>query len=496
MTLVLRYSARSDRGLVRSNNEDSVYAGPRLLALADGMGGHAAGEVASQLVIAALAPLDDDTPAGDLLSKLNEAVQNGNTAIASHVEAEPDLDGMGTTLTAILFAGNRLGLVHIGDSRCYLLRDDELTQITKDDTFVQTLVDEGRITAEEAHSHPQRSLIMRALTGHEVEPTLIMREARAGDRYLLCSDGLSDPVSQETIAEALQIPDVNDSADRLVELALRGGGPDNVTVVVADVVDFDYEQTQPIVAGAVSGDDDRLVLPPDTAAGRASAINQRQSNAKRIVPQPEPTIRRPASRRRMMMAAVLILLAALAGLGIGRAVVRNNYYVTAHEGVVSIMRGVQGSILGVAMAEPYLLGCLNGRNELSQISYGQSVDNLHCDLMQLSDLRPSERAQVEAGLPGGSLDKAIEQMRQLARTSLLPPCPPAAPPTPTPVPKPAPKPGPPGSAVPAAPPAPGTKPVPVPRAPATSTPAPPRPAPVTTLPAPPPKPGTDCRVTA
>ena len=299
-----------------------------------------------------------------------------------------------------------------------------------------------------------------------------------------------------TIAEALQIPDVNDSADRLVELALRGGGPDNVTVVVADVVDFDYEQTQPIVAGAVSGDDDRLVLPPDTAAGRASAINQRQSNAKRIVPQPEPTIRRPASRRRMMMAAVLILLAVLAGLGIGRAVVRNNYYVTAHEGVVSIMRGVQGSILGVAMAEPYLLGCLNGRNELSQISYGQSVDNLHCDLMQLSDLRPSERAQVEAGLPDGSLDKAIEQMRQLARTSLLPPCPPAAPPTPTPAPKPAPKPGPPGSAVPAAPPAPGAKPVPVPRAPATSTPAPPPRAPVTTLPAPPPKPGTDCRVTA
>ena len=230
MTLVLRYAARSDRGLVRANNEDSVYAGARLLALADGMGGHAAGEVASQLVIAALAHLDDDEPGGDLLSKLDAAVREGNSAIAAHVEADPELDGMGTTLTAILFAGNRLGLVHIGDSRGYLLRDGELTQITKDDTFVQSLVDEGRITAEEAHSHPQRSLIMRALTGHEVEPTLIMREARAGDRYLLCSDGLSDPVSHETILEALQIPDVAESADRLIELALRGGGPDNVTV--------------------------------------------------------------------------------------------------------------------------------------------------------------------------------------------------------------------------------------------------------------------------
>ena len=160
-------------------------------------------------------------------------------------------------------------------------RDGELAQITKDDTFVQTLVDEGRITAEEAHSHPQRSLIMRALTGHEVEPTLIMREARAGDRYLLCSDGLSDPVSHETIQEAMQIPDVAESADRLIELALRGGGPDNVTVVVADVVDYDYGQTQPILAGAVSGDDDQP--PPDTAAGRASAFNPRRTEAKRVV---------------------------------------------------------------------------------------------------------------------------------------------------------------------------------------------------------------------
>ena len=254
MTLVLRYAARSDVGLVRSNNEDSVYAGARLLALADGMGGHAAGEVASQLVIAALAHLDDDEPGGDLLAKLDSAIHSGNSAIAAQVEMEPDLEGMGTTLTAILFAGNRIGMAHIGDSRGYLMRDGELTQITKDDTFVQTLVDDGRITKEEAHSHPQRSLIMRALTGHEVEPTLTMREVRLGDRYLLCSDGLSDPVSDETIQDALKIPDVTDSADRLIELALRGGGPDNVTVVVADVVDNDYGPTQPIIAGAVSGD--------------------------------------------------------------------------------------------------------------------------------------------------------------------------------------------------------------------------------------------------
>ncbi|NED63976.1 serine/threonine-protein phosphatase, partial [Streptomyces sp. SID10244] len=136
--------------------------------------------------------LDDDEPGGDLLAQLDRATHSGNAAIAAQVDHSPELEGMGTTLTAILFAGNRIGLCHIGDSRGYLYRDGQLTQITRDDTFVQTLVEEGRITPEQAHSHPQRSLIMRALTGQEVEPTLTIREARAGDRYLLCSDGLSD----------------------------------------------------------------------------------------------------------------------------------------------------------------------------------------------------------------------------------------------------------------------------------------------------------------
>ncbi|MCT7661263.1 PP2C family protein-serine/threonine phosphatase [Mycobacterium deserti] len=517
MTLVLRYAARSDRGLVRANNEDSVYAGARLLALADGMGGHAAGEVASQLVIAALAHLDDDEPGGDLLSKLDSAVREGNSAIAAHVEADPELDGMGTTLTAILFAGNRLGLVHIGDSRGYLLRDGELTQITKDDTFVQTLVDEGRITAEEAHSHPQRSLIMRALTGHEVEPTLIMREARAGDRYLLCSDGLSDPVSHDTILEALQIKDVAESADRLIELALRGGGPDNVTVVVADVIDYDYGQTQPILAGAVSGDDDQ-VAPPNTAAGRASAFNPRRNEPKRVVPQPEEPPRPPRSRRKMIIAAVLVLLVVLSGLAIGREIVRSNYYVTANDGAVAIMRGVPGSILGYPLQEPYRQGCLTAHNGLNLISPGQSPPG--CDLFRVGDLKQSERAQVDAGLPTGSEDEAIGQINKLAQDSLLPLCPKEspAPPRPTGVPhSPAPtnSPGVPNnpSATSSAPPAPETPRTVTPSASPTPTPAPPPgsqpPAPppspsppppppptVTALPPPPPEPGTNCREAA
>lgn len=508
MTLALRYAARSDRGLVRANNEDSVYAGARLLALADGMGGHAAGEVASQLVVAALAHLDDDEPGGDLLSKLEGAVRAGNQAIAAHVELEPELDGMGTTLTAILFADGRIGMAHIGDSRAYMMRDGELTQITKDDTFVQTLVDEGRITAEEAHSHPQRSLIMKALTGHEVEPALIMREAKVGDRYLLCSDGLSDPVSQETIAEAMQIPDVTDAADRLIELALRGGGPDNVTVVVADVVDYDYGQTQPILAGAVSGVDDDTI-PPNTAAGRASAFNPKRNQPKRVVTQPEEQ-RPPRSKRRMLIAAVVVLLVVVAGLTIAREIIRNNYYVSEQDDTVAIMRGVQTSFLGLSLQEPFLVGCLNARNELSLISFGQSKDPLDCEVLRLRDIRESERAQVAAGLPAGSLDDAIRQINELARTSLLPICalptrtptttpsptrPPAAPSTPPPssaTPRPA---GPPPSTSTSAAPPPAT---PGPQTPTSATAPPPPPRPtasptVTALPPPPPEPGTNCR---
>ena len=482
MTLALRYAARSDRGLVRANNEDSVYAGARLLALADGMGGHAAGEVASQLVIAHLAHLDDDEPGGDLLSKLDKAVHEGNSAIAREVEDNPELEGMGTTLTAILFAGDRLGLVHIGDSRGYLLRDGELAQITKDDTFVQTLVDEGRITAEEAHSHPQRSLIMRALTGHEVDPTLIMREARVGDRYLLCSDGLSDPVSHETILEALKLADVGESADRLIELALRGGGPDNVTVVVADVVEHDYGgQTQPILAGAVSGTDDDLA-PPNTSAGRASAITPRPAVAKKPVPEPEPPVK-PKSRRRNLIAAILLALVVLAGIGLGYRIIRGYYYVGAYGEDVAIMRGIQGSFLGIRLQEPYQLGCLNDRNELSQISYGQAGTALNCELMLLEDLRPSERAQVSAGLPAGSLENAIGQLRELARGSLLPVCTPPPPPA-----------------------RPATTPRPGPTAPSATSPTTPSSSVAAPVPTPPPapvavpvpqqKPGTDCRSAA
>ncbi|MHA6620287.1 PP2C family protein-serine/threonine phosphatase [Pseudonocardia sp. DLS-67] len=407
MTLVLRYSARSDRGLVRQNNQDAVYAGPRLLALADGMGGHAAGEVASSLVISALAPLDEDDPGDDLLAELRDATVEGNAAITRHVADAPDLEGMGTTLTAILFAGNRLGLVHIGDSRAYQLREGYLTQITKDDTFVQSLIDEGRITEEEAHTHPQRSLLLRAITGQEVDPSLTIREARPGDRYLLCSDGLCGVVSDETLAETLQAyRDPRECADRMIELALRGGGPDNITCIVADVVDIDFGEDAPIVGGSV-GDGSEDGPPPDSAAARASATTMTRTAPQRIVSQEAPTATRRKVRLRLVLAVVAVVVVLVGGGFLARMWVMQQYYVGADAEQVVIFQGVRGDVLGVPL-----------------YSVSERTD------IALDDLPETERSQVRDGI---LTDDGLGGARGLVdrlRGRMLEPCPPPLPPQP------------------------------------------------------------------
>jgi protein phosphatase len=251
MSLVLRFAAGSHKGMIREGNEDSGYAGPRLLAVADGMGGQAAGEVASSEVLSSIVELDEDAPGADPMAALQGAAERANDRLRVLVEADPSLEGMGTTLTALLWTGQTAGLIHIGDSRAYLLRDGVLTQITTDHTWVQRLVDEGRITEEEASTHPQRSLIMRALMGTgEVESDLSIREVHAGDRYLLCSDGLSGVVSHQTLEETLgSYYSPEQTIAELIELALRGGGPDNITCVVADVLDIgDVGEHEPVAA--------------------------------------------------------------------------------------------------------------------------------------------------------------------------------------------------------------------------------------------------------
>jgi serine/threonine protein phosphatase PrpC len=256
MTLELRYAVRSDVGLLREGNEDSAYAGPRLLAVADGMGGHAAGEVASALTIASMAELDREPPDDDMLQELADAVNAANSRLQDKILANPAVEGMGTTLTALLWSDGHAAVCHIGDSRGYLLRDGELYQITHDHTLVQSLVDEGRISADDVSTHPQRSLLLRALDGRSIaEPDLSVHDSQAGDRYLLCSDGLSGVVSDETLRDALSgIEDLDVVTRQLIELAIHGGGPDNITCIVADVVDQATSPlpptTTPILAGA------------------------------------------------------------------------------------------------------------------------------------------------------------------------------------------------------------------------------------------------------
>ncbi len=374
MTLALRFAARSHAGLLRTTNEDSVYAGPRLLAVADGMGGHAAGEVASAVAIATLAPLDEDAPGADLLAALKEAADSANLHLRDMVEADPALYGMGTTLVALLFAGSRLGLLHVGDSRCYLLRDGELAQITHDHTLVQALVDEGRISEADASTHPQRSVITRVLDGRsDVELDLSVREARVGDRYLVCSDGLTGPVgSLQTLREALTSADPQESVDLLVQLALRGGGPDNVTVIVADVVDEDLPAFSPVVAGAAA--EAPQEAPPGIANSAASRARVAEGRDTAPAPRaPAAPARRARRRTPFVVLGVLVLL--VAGSVLGWSYVRSQYYVGLDGDRVAVFRGVPGDLAGLPFHSVSILTSLT-KLDLSEIEQARLEDGI------------------------------------------------------------------------------------------------------------------------
>ena len=415
MTLALRFAARSHTGLLRTGNEDSVYAGPRLLAVADGMGGHAAGEVASAVAIAALAPLDEDAPGADLLGALQAAALRANEHLADMVDGDPALDGMGTTLTAILSAGNRLGLLHVGDSRCYLLRYGELSQITHDHTLVQTLVDEGRISEEEATTHPQRSMITRALDGRRtIELDLSVREVRAGDRYLLCSDGLTGPVgSLDTLKVALALADPQAAVDRLVQLALRGGGPDNVTVIVAEAVEtgaHDGLMTSPVVAGAAA--ESPQAPPPgiaDSAASRARTAEGRDTQPGASTPPAAGRRSRRPSRRTALVIA-LVVLVLLGGVGAGWAYVRSQYFVGLDGRSVAVFRGVRGHVAGLSLSS------VAGRTDVTED--------------RLSEL---DRDRLSDGIPAANRPDARRIVARLQNSMNQCQTPAPSPATPTPV---------------------------------------------------------------
>lgn len=438
--LKLHFTAASDRGLVRKNNEDSAYAGPYLLVLADGMGGHAAGEVASQLMVEHLEHLNRDPEDNDMLALLGGAANDANASIANHIKDHPETEGMGTTLTAMMFNGTQFGVCHVGDSRGYRLRDGKLTQITKDDTFVQSLVDEGKLDPSDVSSHPQKSLILKAYTGRSVEPTLFMLDAKPGDRLLLCSDGLSDPVTASTIEDALQQGTVEEAAQRLIELALRSGGPDNVTMVIAEVVESDEAPAEPVAVGALAGDTPEPTH-PDSAASRAAALERRpqviEPHTNQSAGQPretsaparlvaeeetadeEPDRRRKSSRGTWIATTVVlaVLIAAIAGVGVwGKNYLDNNYYVTtagANE-EIQIERGADFSVFGKDLHETYQVACL-GKDGALRLSNGS------CDAgfnpLKVEDLPATERGVVH-NLDSGSYDEVQGQLTRLADNAL------------------------------------------------------------------------------
>ena len=249
--LQFRFAAESDTGRVREDNEDAGFAGPYLLCVADGVGGAAAGEVASATTSYVVSARALASPGYDPLRLLAAATDESHHQLTIGVEADADRLGMATTLTAILTDGVRTAMCHVGDSRAYLLRDGGFTQLSHDHTMVQAMVDAGRITPDEAAASPHRNVVLQAVDALSTPtPDLLWLDLRPGDRLLLCSDGLSDVLQEAALAAILTVPSLRLATTNLVQAALDGGSRDNVTVVVADVVDAPPVAGNGLVLGA------------------------------------------------------------------------------------------------------------------------------------------------------------------------------------------------------------------------------------------------------
>ncbi|PWF26921.1 Stp1/IreP family PP2C-type Ser/Thr phosphatase [Ancrocorticia populi] len=403
MSAQLHFAAFSDIGLIRSSNQDSGYASPNLLVLADGMGGAAAGDIASSVTVGHLASIDDDVyAADDLLPVLRRAIEDSHDDLMDRSEEDPELAGLGTTCIAILRSGNKLAMVHIGDSRAYLLRDERLTQVTHDHTLVQYLVDHGQITSEQAENHPKRNVIMRALgdTPNEVELDESVREAVPGDRWLLCSDGLFGVVSKETIARTLtEYHDLNECGEHLIELALAAGAPDNVTAVLADVVsDMDSGEIplsqQPIIVGAAALNRSRPTRGGGSAAAAAAALAApTASNTDGPDEDDEPE--KPPRRIVAKLSALLgILILVCGGVFLGYRWSQTQYYVYTAGGQVAIYQGIPQTIGPLHLSHVY-----------------ETTD------IELSELQPVAQDRLNTAITRSSLEGA---QAVVANLELLP----------------------------------------------------------------------------
>lgn len=294
-SLVLRYAARSHVGKVRAKNDDSAYAGQYLAVVADGMGGHAGGDVASASTVLELVHLDHGNYEGDVGTQLADEIQTANSLLSEMVSVNPKLTGMGTTVTALLLAEGKLQFAHIGDSRAYRLKNDVFEQMSTDHTFVQRLIDEGRVTPEEAESHPHKNVLMRVLGDVDASPELDLTsfEVDPGERWLLCSDGLNFvpvKVVEEVLRNTISLAE---TADRLIELTLEAGSPDNVTVVVIEVAEASQDDIRTDQLHTITPADATPDAAPVTVAGdEMSAPEERQNlehKSDGLTNQPIPT---------------------------------------------------------------------------------------------------------------------------------------------------------------------------------------------------------------
>lgn len=442
MALSLKVAAHSEIGLVRSNNQDSAYVSPTMIAVADGMGGAAAGDLASAVAVRELRRVDalnrPEAPgerlAGEqMLEALGGALTKANDALADLVVSDRSLEGMGTTVCGLMFSGSQYGIAHIGDSRGYLLRDGEFRQLTHDHSWVQSLVDEGKITPAEAAEHPHRSLLLKVLNGQPTHlPDYQLVDAELGDRLLFCSDGLSGMIDDDVIAELVaSTSDLDAAVAALTKAARAGGGLDNITLVLADVVEHDdeLEAATPRVLGAAQtvkipragrprSDDadwreDTSRLPIDAVA-LAAAGSVDNPPAGLIDPDQFETIRYSPhlpSRRRRLLPVLLTVLALLVVTLVGfwgvRRYVQTQYFIGPDEKRVAIYRGLPEQILGrglwskvetssiqVADLPPYYAS----RVESQDLQYG-SLEEAHQSLSELGRMAERCIAERAAGTP-------------------------------------------------------------------------------------------------
>jgi protein phosphatase len=358
-------------GKIRANNQDSGYAGRQLFVVADGMGGHAGGDVASAIALTRIMETDKSySSAHDAEFALQSSLIAANSLLAETVFEHPELTGMGTTVSALLRVGHQLALAHIGDSRIYLFRDGVLTQISSDHTFVQRLVDSGRITPEEAAVHPRRSVLMRVLGDVDASPEIdtTILDTKPGDRWLLCSDGLSSYVADDKIEGVLATePVAQTAAEKLVKESLDQGAPDNVTVVIVDIDETtDSASNPPVVVGAAS-----LPLSFEGDSGRRSLrlptlllhpLKSTQHEDSHFEPESDEYLdeliledRRRARNRRItwLIGASLAVIALVVALVLAYQWTQSRYYVGPNGQTVAIYRGVQQNIGPISLHSIY-----------------------------------------------------------------------------------------------------------------------------------------------